>query len=342
MKAAQFYEYGEPSVLQYEDVDTPEPGPSEVRVRVAACGVNHFDIDVRAGVSRWPMPFPHRLGAEVAGDVDAVGSDVSGHAIGDAVWVQFAIACGTCHYCRIGKAHLCPAEVMFGLQRPGGYADYVIAPAEAVHRLPSGLSYDQAAAGQAVFTTAYHMIVSRGQLQMGETMVVQAGASGVGHAAVQIGVLAGARVIATAGSDDKLTYARELGASDVINYNRDNISNRVFEMTDGEGADLYIDHVGGKHFMGSVRALKKDGRLVTCGAHAGETPALDVVELFRNEYRIIGSRIGTPEENRRVMDLLAEGKLRAHIHAKVALAEVGEAHRIVEAREHTGKVLLVP
>jgi NADPH:quinone reductase-like Zn-dependent oxidoreductase len=342
MKAVRYHEYGEADVLRYEDVEVPEPGEGEVRVRMAACGVNHFDIDLRAGISRWPLPLPHQLGVEFAGEVDAVGPGVDSLKVGDRVWPQHEVECGSCRYCRSGQANLCTDARMFSVQFPGGYAEYVVAPAHATHQLPDSVSYEEAAAGQVVFTTAWHMLVTRGRLEPGETVVVQAAGSGIGHAAIQIAALAGARVIATAGADHKLKRARELGAHETIDYSRESITDRVLEMTDGEGADLFIEHVGGDRFMQSLKALRRNGRLVTCGGHAGETPPIDIIELFRHEWQVIGSRIGTPDEMKLTMQLMGEGRLRPDVHAAIPLAEAPEAHRILEQRRQSGKVVLVP
>ena len=161
MKAVRYHEYGPADVLRYEDVDVPEPGPGEVRVRVEACGVNHFDVDLRAGVSRWPLPMPHQLGVEFAGTVDAVGDGVEHLAVGDGVWPQHEVECNECRYCRAGQPNLCLHARMMSVQFPGGYAEQVIAPAHATHLLPDGVTAEMAAAGQVVFTTAWHMIVTR-------------------------------------------------------------------------------------------------------------------------------------------------------------------------------------
>jgi NADPH:quinone reductase-like Zn-dependent oxidoreductase len=342
MKAVRYHEYGAADVLRYEDVERPQAGPGEVLVRMQACGVNHFDVDLRAGVSRWPLPLPHQLGVEFAGVVEAVGPGVEHLREGDRVWPQHEVECGQCRHCRAGPPNLCVDAKMFSVQYLGGYAEYVVAPAHATHKLPDGLSFEAAAAGQVVFTTAWHMLINRGRLEPGQTVVVQAAGSGIGHAAVQIAALAGAHVIATAGAGHKLDRARDLGADETINYNEESITERVLEMTGGEGADLFIEHVGGDLFMDSLKALRKDGALVTCGGHAGETPPIDIIELFRNEYRVIGSRIGTPAEMQLTMQLMGEGKLTPAIHAAIPLSEAPEAHRIIERREQTGKVVLVP
>ncbi len=342
MKAVRYHEYGDADVLRYEDVELPEPGPGEVLVRMAACGVNHFDVDLRAGVSRWPLPLPHQLGVEFAGTVEAAGKGVESLAPGDRVWPQHEVECGACRYCRAGQPNLCLDAKMFSVQYLGGYGEYVVAPARFTHPLPDSVSFEQAAAGQVVFTTAWHMLVARGRVQPGQTVVVQAAGSGIGHAAIQVAALAGARVIATAGADHKLERARDLGAHETINYRELPIAETVLELTAGEGADLFIEHVGGDLFMDSLSALRKDGKLVTCGGHGGETPPIDLVELFRHEWQVIGSRIGTPDEMKLTMRLMGEGRLTPAVHAAIPLAEASEAHRIIERREQTGKVVLVP
>jgi NADPH:quinone reductase-like Zn-dependent oxidoreductase len=342
VKAVRYHEYGPAEVLRYEDVPDPVPGPGEIVIGMRACGVNHFDVDLRSGISRWPLPLPHQLGVEFAGVVEAVGPGVEEFAEGDRVWPQHEIECGACELCRDGRPNLCRNARMFSVQLLGGYAEKVLAPARGTHRMPEGLSFEQAAAGQVAFATSWHMLVTRGRVRAGQTVVVQAAGSGIGHAAVQIAALAGARVIATAGSAEKLARARELGADETINYREESVTERVLEMTDGAGADLFIEHVGGDLFMESLRALRVGGRLVTCGAHAGETPPIDIIEVFRNEWEVLGSRIGTPAEMRLAMEMMADGRLRAAVHAEIPLAEAPRAHRIIEQREQTGKVILVP
>ena len=162
MKAVRYHEHGTADVLRYEDVEKPEPGPGEVLIRVEACGVNHFDVDLRAGVSRWPLPLPHQLGVEFAGTVDAVGDGVEHLAVGDGVWPQHEVECLQCRYCKAGQPNLCLDAKMMSVQFPGGYAEYVLAPARATHLLPEGVTAEMAAAGQVAFATAWHMIVTRG------------------------------------------------------------------------------------------------------------------------------------------------------------------------------------
>ncbi|MCI0635836.1 MAG: zinc-binding dehydrogenase [Actinobacteria bacterium] len=342
MKAVRFHEHGGRDVLRLDDVPDPVPGDDEVLVRVRACALNHFDVDLRENVSRWPVALPWTLGLEFAGDVAAVGAGVQGLEEGQRVWVLHEMPCLSCPHCLAGDDNRCLAAEMWSVQRPGGYAEYVAAPARAVFPLPASVSYEAAAAGQIVFTTAWHMLVTRGQLEAGETVLVSAAGSGVGHAAVQIAKLAGATVITTAGSDEKLENAQADGADHTINYRHDDVTAGALELTNGRGVDLVVEHLGGEQFNASLGALRKGGRLVTCGGHAGEVVPFDIIPFFRNEWQVIGSRTGTTQEICRVMNLIAEGKLRPRIHAALPLAEASEAHRILENREHFGKVVLTP
>ncbi|MFQ5426541.1 MAG: zinc-binding dehydrogenase [Gaiellales bacterium] len=342
MKAVRFHEHGGRDVLAYEQVDDPVPGDDEVLVRVRACGLNHFDIDLRENVARWPLPLPWTLGVEFAGEIVAAGSSVATHSEGDRVWVLHEIPCLECRYCLDGKDNICEAARMFSVQMPGGYAELVSAPASAVYPLHDAVSFEAAAAGQIVFTTAWHMLVTRGKVQAGETVLVSAGGSGVGHAAIQIAKYAGARVITTAGSQEKLEAASADGADHVINHREEDVTERALELNGGRPVDLVIEHVGGEQLGACLGTLRKDGRLVTCGAHGGEVVPFDVIPLFRNEWQLIGSRTGTTAETRMVMDLIADGTFTPRVHAALPLAEASEAMRIIEEREQFGKVVLIP
>lgn len=342
MKAVRFHHYGGPEVLHYEEAPDPLPGPTEALVRVRACGINHVDIDHRSGVSRFPHQLPFILGYEIAGDVVALPPGVSAPAIGTPVLVPYMIPCRRCALCRTGRDNLCPHAQRFGGNRPGGYAELVAVPADELLPLPAGLGYEEAAATQLAFGTAWHMLLTRGGLRPGETVLVNAAGSGIGSAAVQIAKLAGARVIASAGSEAKLERARELGADEVINYRTTDLATAVLEMTGGRGVDLVFEHVGGELFSQALRCVTTDGRVALCGAHGGETVPVDLIDLFRREVRVIGSRVYTREELLRVLGLVAEGRLRPVVYKVLPLSEAAEGHRILERREQFGKVILRP
>lgn len=343
MKVSWFHQFGEPQVLVHEETSVPKPGPGESIVRVRAVGVNHVDLDVRAGTARIPLNFPHILGREFAGEVAAVGGAGSPHREGDRVWVESRLACGQCEFCLSGRDNLCATGGFFGMQLPGGYAEYVKVPTASIHPLPAHVSFEAAAASQIAFGTAWHVLLNRGGLRAGQTVLIQAAGSGIGSAAVQVAKFAGATVLATAGSEQKLERARALGADHLINYRtHENFSRQVLDLTDGKGVDLVMEHIGGKVFTQSLECLKTDGTIVTVGAHAGEVVPLDIIPFFRRQLKLVGSRNATLFEIRTVMRFVAEGRLKPVIHATFPLSQAAQAHEVVGSRDIFGKVLLIP
>ncbi len=340
MRAVRFHRFGGPEVLTWEDAPDPEPGPGEVVVRVQACGVNHLDLDIRAGTSRLPVSLPHILGREVAGEVVALGPGVTGFRPGDRVLVAIIGGCGRCAFCRTGRDNLCQAARRPGINRPGGYAEFVSAPVEDLIPIPEQLTFEQAAAVPIAFGTAYHMLITQGGLRVGETVLINAAGSTIGTAAVQVARAAGARVIATAGSDEKLGRARELGADEVVNYTRPDWGRRVLELTGGRGVDLVFEHVGGAVFAESFNLLAPDGRLCVCGGHAGEEVSLDLVALFRRQVRVIGSFSATRREVELMLDLVSRGLFSPVVYGVYPLREAAAVHRLMAARANFGKLLL--
>lgn len=342
MKAVRFHEYGGREVLTYEDAPEPDPGPGEALIRVRACAVNHVDVDMRSGTSRLPLRLPHTLGFEIAGDVAAVGDGVTEVEVGDRVSPLFQIHCRECEWCRRGEEMHCERITMLGVQAPGGYAEYVVAPAWALIDVPDSLTYEEAASIQTTFSTVWHALVTRAHLREGEWVLVNAAGSGVGTAGIQVARMLGGRVVASAGSDEKLDRARELGAEATVNYRSEDMAARVRELTDGRGVGVVMESVGGDVLAASLNALDKDGRVVTVGAHGGEVVPVDAILLFRNQWSLIGSVRATEQEIRHVVDLVGQGRLRTVIHRALPLEEAAEAHRVLEDREQFGKVVLVP
>ena len=236
----------------------------------------------------------------------------------------------------------CERITMLGVQSPGGYAEYAVVPAWALIPLPDSLSFEQGAAIQTTFGTVWHALVDRVGVTKSQWVLVNAAGSGVGTAGIQVARLLGARVIASAGSDAKLERALGLGAEATVNYNEEDLATRVREITDGRGVDVVMESVGGEVLARSLAALATNGSVVTVGAHAGEVVPVDVILLFRHQWSLIGSVRATAEEIRHCVDLVAEGKLAPVIHATLPLAQAAEAHRMLEAREQFGKVLLLP
>jgi NADPH:quinone reductase-like Zn-dependent oxidoreductase len=342
VKAVRFHEYGEASVLRYEDAPDPEVGTDDVLIRVRSVGLNHVDLDMRDGSSRLPLTLPHTLGFEVGGDVAAVGAAVEGFAEGDRVTPLYQIACRECEPCLAGRQQFCERLEMLGVQRPGGYAEYLAAPARAVVAMPEGMSYDQAAATQTTFATAWHCLITRANLRAGETVLISAAGSGVGSSGIQVARRAGARIVASAGTDAKLELARELGADVVVNYERGNLTEAVLEATDGRGVDVVLEHVGGEVFTSSLEAVGTGGRVVVCGGHAGEVVPLDLITLFRNEWSVIGCARATEAELRRVIELVGRGELEPVISDRLGLQDATRGHQLMERRKQFGKVLLRP
>jgi len=342
MKVSWFHRFGGPEVLVCEETRKPAPGVGEAVVRVRAVGINHVDLDVRAGTSRIPLTFPHILGREFAGEVAAIGGEASPLKEGDRVWVSCRVPCAACEFCVSGRDNLCEQGGYFGMDLPGGYAEFVKVPLSSLQRLPSQVSFQDAAASQIAFGTAWHVLINRGGLRAGNTVLIQAAGSGIGSAAVQVAGLAGATIFATASSEQKLQRAKALGAHHLINYTEGNFAQRVLELTGGKGVDVVMEHIGGNVFTRSLECLKTDGVIVTVGAHAGEVVPLDIIPFFRRQLRLVGSKNATLTELRTVMGFVAEGRLKPVVHATFPLADAAQAHRVVASREIFGKVLLLP
>ncbi len=343
MKVAWFHKFGGPEVLVHEEAPKPAPKPGEALVRVRAVGINHVDLDHRAGTSRIPLTFPHILGREFAGEVAALNGDAQGFKEGDRVWVTCRIPCRRCELCLAGRDNLCLKEGYFGLDIPGGYAEYVAVPIVNLNALPSHVSFENAAAAQIAFGTAWHVLVTRGGLQAGQTVLIQAAGSGIGSAAVQVAKLAGAAmIIATASSQKKLDQAKALGATHLINYSGGKFADQVMALTGGRGVDVVMEHIGGAVFTESLKCLARGAIIVTVGAHAGEVVEFDIIPFFRKELRLAGSKNASVLELRKVMGLVAEGKLKPIIHKALPLAQAAEGHRVVDSRDFFGKVVLLP
>ena len=340
MLAIRFHEYGSARVLRAEEVPVPEPSDDEVLIKVAACGVNRVDILSREGTTPAPVQLPHTPGTEAAGTIAAVGANAGYWRLGQRVVVNPTLSCGRCTACREGRDNVCRSGRIFGVQTTGAYAEYVTAPADQVIALPDAVAFDTAASIAVTGSTAWHMLVTRGQVALGEDVLIVAAGSGIGVLGVQIAKLAGARVIATAGSADKRDRAHQLGADVVIDHTASDWGNQVRRATGGKGADLVFEHVGEATWDQSLRALARNGRLVTCGAHSGAKVTFDLWHLFVKEQKFIGSFAGTRRDLEKVLSLAANGTLKAVVHAKFPLAEAAKAQGALEDRAVFGKVLL--
>jgi NADPH:quinone reductase-like Zn-dependent oxidoreductase len=342
VKAVRFHEFGGVDVLRVDEVDDPRPGPGEVLVRIRASALNHLDVDVREGISRFPVNLPHTLGIEVAGDVEEVGEGVEGWRRGDRVNPYIMDTCGDCRYCRTGRENLCLTPGFISFSTGGGYAEGVVVKARNLIRIPDNVSYEDAAALQVAFATSWHMLFTRGRLVAGETVMVNAVGSGIGSAAVQLAKIAGAFVIGNASSEEKLTRARELGMDEGINHTTEDVAERVMEITDGRGVDLVYEHVGGELFQKGLESMTKDGRLVICGGHSGEVVPFDIIPFFRGQHSVIGSFTYTREEVAKSFELASHSRIKPLVHKTFPLDDAREAMATMERREHFGKLVLVP
>lgn len=342
MKAAIFQKHGGPEVLEYADVPEPQIRGDEVLVEVKACALNHLDIFVRSGLPGIEIPLPHILGNDIAGIVREVGELVTWAKRGDEVMVHPGVSCGHCEACLTGQDNLCREYDIIGYRRDGGYAQFVAVPGVNIIPKPAELSWEEAAALPLVTVTAWHMLVTRANVQPGEDVLVHAAGSGVGSVAIQIAKLRGARVLTTASSDDKLAKARELGADETINYTRDDWPKELRRLTDKKGVDVVVEHTGATTWPGSISSLKNNGRLVTCGATSGYDAHTDLRQVFYRHLTLLGSFMGSKGELLEAMKFVREGKIRAVVDRVLPLSEARQAHQLIEDRAQFGKIVLRP
>jgi NADPH:quinone reductase-like Zn-dependent oxidoreductase len=340
MRAAFIERHGGREVLQIGEQPAPDPGPGQVLIKVGACGVNWLDILVREARTPAKIAFPRIMGSEVAGVITALGPGVTGIAEGARVAIHPYLHCGTCEFCLAGEESVCVRGDILGLMSNGGYAEYVAVPANSLVHIPDSLSFVDAAAVSLATLTAWHMLIARARLQPGEKVLVLGASSGVGSAAIQIAKLAGASVLATAGSDAKLDLARRLGAEEVVNHTDGDIREAVRAWTNRRGVDVVVEHVGEATFQASVASLARNGRLVICGTTTGTNGTLNLWNLFAKQNQIIGSYGGNRAELARVLELTAQGRLTPVIDCVMSLDEVAQAQERLKAREQLGKIVI--
>ena len=325
MKAAVIEKQGGLDGLVYRDWPDPVAGPGEVLVRVRACGLNHLDIFVRRGMPGFPVPVPFISGGDIAGDVAALGDGVADFRVGDRVLINPSTDQG-----------------MLGEQLPGGMAELVVAPATHVVPIPEHVTYREAACLPVAYGTARRMLLARAAVQPGETVLVLGASGGVGNGCVQIGNNLGAVVIAAAGSEDKLERLREMGATHLINYRTSDFSQQAWEISGRKGVDVVVNFTGGDTWVPSLRALRKGGRLVTCGATAGYEPNTDIRYIWVRELNILGSDGWTTDDIRALLGAVEDGSIKPVISHVLPLEKAREAEQLIEDRDIFGKVILEP
>jgi alcohol dehydrogenase len=319
----------------------PAPGAGEVQVRVRAVALNHIDVWGYRGMAFAKRKMPLVVGAEAAGEIAAIGDGVTEFKPGDPVVMYGALTCGVCRACREGRDNLCEdVKGVMGFHVDGFACDLVNLPARLTIPVPAGVAFRDAACAPIAFATVEHMLFDNAKLEAGETILVHAGGSGIGTAAIQMAKQIGCTVITTVGSDEKAAKAKALGADHVINYRTDRFEGAVRKLTAKKGVDVVFEHVGADTFAGSLLSLKRGGRLVTCGATSGPSTTLNLMQLFQQQYRIIGS-FGASMRN--IRDALAKmkGGLRPVIDTEVPLAEFERGLQKLESRDVFGKIVVM-
>ncbi len=340
MKAVRFHRHGGPEVLQYEEAPDPVPTADEALVRVKACALNHLDLWARNGLPNVEIPLPHVSGSDIAGVVEWVPQEERALAKGDEVIVNPGIGCGRCEKCLAGKDNQCRDYTIIGYGPDGGYAELVKVRRDHLIRKPDRMSFEEAASFPLVFETAYHMLATKARVAPGETVLVLGANSGVGSAAIQIAKLFGARVIATAGDQDKLGRARALGADEAVDHYKQDVLAEVRRLTEKRGVDVVVEHVGRATWAGSVKALAKGGRLVTCGATTGAEVATDLRYVYNRELTVYGSFMAGMGELLEVVKLFKEGRLKTVVDSVYPLERAAEAQSKMEGSRHFGKIVL--
>ncbi len=342
MQAARIHEHGGPEVLRVEQVPAPEAGPGDVLVRVLAVSLNHLDLWVRRGMPGVTVPFPRILGCDGTGEIVALGAGVSGLSRGQRVAIEPGYSSGTSRHDREGNDHLSDDYGIRGEHSDGLDCELVALPARYALPLPDGLDPIQAASVPLTFLTAWGMVFERAKVAAGEWALVLGGAGGVGSAAVQMCRSAGARVIATASSERKRALCLELGAEVALDSSQPGWEKEARRITDGRGADVVVEHVGPATWDASMRALARNGRLVTCGGTTGAKVSLTLPHLFIKNQSVLGSTMGSRRALPEILGRLADGRWRTAVDRVLPLSRVREAHALLEERSVAGKIVLVP
>ena len=331
MKAVRVSKPGGLEALEFVDVPDPVPGPGEQTLEVRAAGVNHLDLWVRKGlpVAKYPMI----LGSDAAGIVRETGRRAV---------LSPATSCGTCEFCSSGEKPLCVKYAIYGEHVNGSQAQRICVPAENLIPFPDTLSFEEAAAAPLVYLTAWRMLITRGRLAPSEDVLIWSAGAGVGVAALQLAKLAGARVIATASTDEKCAKLRDLGADFVLNHAREDVVRRIRELTSKRGVDVVVDYIGKDTWARSVQIVRRGGRIVTCGATSGHDPAEDLRQIFFRQIEVIGCTMGNNKELQDALRPIFEGRIRPVIDRVYPLTDVAAAHKRLEERAACGKIILKP
>jgi 2-desacetyl-2-hydroxyethyl bacteriochlorophyllide A dehydrogenase len=340
MRALFLTAHGKPGTFDLREHPDPAPAPDGVVVAVRACGLNHLDLWLEEAGLPVPVSLPRIPGGEIAGVIASIGNGVSNWKPGDRVAVQSNLFCGACEFCARGEENRCLKGELLGVQRDGGFAQFVAVPARALVPMPDAVAFETSAALTLAGSTALHMLTRRTEVRPGQTVLVVAGASGVGSAAIQIAKHLGARVITTARSDAKRDLCVKLGADAVVDPTARDWPAEVRRLTEKRGADLVVEHVGGPLLEQVFHCLARGGSVVTCGATAGREVRLDLWPLFVKEQRLIGSYGRTRADMAETLRWAERGWLQPVIGETFPLARAVEAFHQLRAGTHLGKLLV--
>ena len=341
MKALTLVAAGGLEHLRIQEV--PEPiiqSPDEVLLRVHAAGLNRLDLLIAEGLPGVKYTFPHVVGSDAAGIVERVGAEVAEVRAGDRVMINPTLSCGKCPACQAGEDSLCSTLRVLGEHCPGTAAEFIVVPAANVARVPAAMPWPQAASFSLATLTAWRMLTTRARLQAGETVLIWGIGGGVAQAALQIARLLGARSIVTSGSPAKLEVGRALGADAVLDHREEDIGAEVRKLTDGRGADVVVDSAGEQSWPQSLRALRRGGRLVVCGATTGPHVTLDLRRLFWHQWSILGSTLGSRKEYAEIVRLAGEGRLWPAVDRVMPLDQALEAYGRLQRGEQVGKLVI--
>jgi NADPH:quinone reductase-like Zn-dependent oxidoreductase len=341
LKAIVFDRHGGPEVLQLTEIPTPEPGSDQVLVRLKAAALNHVDLWVRQGWPGLKLDLPHIPGADGAGEIAALGAGVSGRSLAERVVINSSLSCGRCSFCLAGHDNQCDHWHLLGETIRGTYAEYVAVPAVNTVPLPAHVNERTAAAAGLVFHTAWHSLITRGRLQLGESVLIIGASGGVNTASIQIAKLAGARVYVIGSSPEKLDLARSLGADWTCDRSQEPDWGKALYLATGKrGVDVVVDNVGAGTMPASLRAACKGGRILTVGNTGGANLEIDNRFIFGKHLSILGSTMGTHADFAQVMTLVFEGKLTVALDRSYPLRDARAAQERLAAGEQLGKITL--
>ena len=340
MRAIYLQSHGQPDSVVVGERPLPEPGPGQVRVRLAAAAFNHVDLYMRDSGAGITHELPLILGVDGAGEVDVAGAGVEQLRAGERVVIYPAQVCGGCEFCRRGEQMLCLSCKVIGEHIDGSFAEYVCVDADTLFEIPADMDFATAAVLPTAYLTAWRMVMTQARVRPGETVLIHGIGGGVALASLQLTKLAGARAIVTSSAGGKLERARELGADAGLDYRRDEIVDGVMEFTGGRGVDVVIDNVGEVTWGASLRSLRRGGRLVTCGATSGPNPPSDLQRAFIRQLQIFGSTLGTQGEFRALLAAVAAGQLMPVIDRSYDFADAARALDDLQNARQCGKLVL--